>query len=186
MARRYHKSLLIYAAVVFIMVYTPIYAFGDAIFGVFTQKELLHKIGRKMFVWAFLCFCLDYWQLIFGGPIRALGKQGVATMINIFAFFGIILPISYPVAILYDKHMGPNKEGTIIEKDGLGQFGIWICFCFGLCCLICMQNCVIEICTDWGKICRETKERIEAEAQLKKVDDEEGKKEGMLTEEQSN
>lgn len=80
---------------------------------------------RKWYYWGFFIMtCLDYWQVIFSGSFRALGKMDIFNKFNFVTYFIIIIPLSCVLSFKVGKYNGYTKHGWFFtenkDKDGLG------------------------------------------------------------------
>ena len=104
------------------------------VFGSITQSPILNLMCdtfKNLFV---ITMLIDFWQVVIGGAIRALGKQGIFALINFMSYYMIALPLSFYLPFHVGSHqeisLTPNSEE--IDIVGLGQKGLWYAIIIGL------------------------------------------------------
>mmetsp|Transcript_8336 Transcript_8336/g.13948 ORF Transcript_8336/g.13948 Transcript_8336/m.13948 type:complete len:97 (+) Transcript_8336:941-1231(+) len=86
-------SLLVFLAEILAVAFL-----SDKMFALFTSDKELLFLQKVAFPYV-LAFCLlDFWQGIFGGVIRALGKQGVASVVTFVCYYLVVLPLTVILA----------------------------------------------------------------------------------------
>jgi len=63
---------------------------------------------------------------VLNGAIRAIGKQGIASVNNFIVFYVIYIPLAYYLSLHFNKHKSYETETYCMELSGLGQKGLWI------------------------------------------------------------
>ena len=109
--------------------------FQKEIWGIFTKNPLLTKEREWYFFGFFIMCAIDFWQVIFSGTFRALGKMDIFNKFNFISYFLIIVPLSIVLTFYVGKfnaHVDHGWFHTIVKKDGLGQMGVWYAFMAGL------------------------------------------------------
>jgi Na+-driven multidrug efflux pump len=83
---------------------------------------------RERVYWIFfILLLLDFWNNIFGGVFRGLGKQAFFNVLNFISYYLICVPL----AILFTFYIGSNSLPTTKGK-GMGNPGIWLAFNIGM------------------------------------------------------
>lgn len=95
---------------------------------------------------------LDFWQTIFIGVFKGLGKQDICNKINIFSYYVLCVPLA--IAFTFYLPTGGYYH------NGLGPVGIWVGFCIGLLIEIIIINMYLVVILDWHAIALESQERI--------------------------
>lgn len=72
-AWRYYKCFVRFSFFVYVVEYGIVVAFHNSIFRIFTDDLNIISISKDVFVYVIVACSLDFWQIIFGGTIRALG-----------------------------------------------------------------------------------------------------------------
>jgi len=80
---------------VFVLEFVLVNHFGEFMFSLFTTDIEITQLHASVFPIVLASAIFDFWQAIFGGVVRALGKQGVASVINFIAYYLIVLPLSF-------------------------------------------------------------------------------------------
>jgi len=70
---------------------------------------------------------LDFWNNIFGGVFRGLGKQAYFNILNFISYDGICIPLAIILTFFVGSHTMSGES-----KKGMGQFGIWLGFDIGI------------------------------------------------------
>lgn len=71
-------------------------------------------------------FAGDWLVSTLNGPIKGIGRQGIASINNFVAYYIIDLPVAYYLAFHYGAHISNEDKTFGQEVDGIGQRGLWI------------------------------------------------------------
>ena len=100
---------------------------------------------EKVFDAYFALLILDFWQTIFLGVFRGLGKQAICNVINIFTYYALAIPL----AIVFTFHVGNMSFG-------LGNIGIWYGFSIAMIFEIFVCGVYLICFLDWNEIAHES------------------------------
>jgi len=67
--------------------------------------------------------CLDFWQVIFSGTFKALGRMDIFSKFNFISYFLIIIPLSIVLVFSCGEYNGYEDHGwfyTVEKKKGFG------------------------------------------------------------------
>jgi len=122
-AKRYHKLIIIYSTVVYLLTLCLLWFCQKGIWRIFTSNPLLDR-EREWYYYGFFLMCaLDFWQVIFSGTFRALGKMDIFNKFNFISYFIIIIPLSIVLSFYVGKfnaHVDHGWFHSIEKKKGLG------------------------------------------------------------------
>lgn len=98
-----------------------------------TQSAPINMLCESTKVYFMVAMLLDFWQIVIGGAIRALGKQGVFALINFISYYMIALPLSFYLPFKVGSHQQmPDSNDNLLEVEGMGLKGLWLAMIIGL------------------------------------------------------
>jgi len=150
LAKAYYHQALVFAAGVITVQGSILWFYQDQIFNTFTRSDAIKDIQHNIYWIVFIVLVQDFWQNIFGGVFRGLGKQGLFNKINFISYYVLLLPLS----ILFVFYIGTNENYYMADqKRGMGQIGIWYAFIIALSHQIIGQVVFLHFVVDWQKEC---------------------------------
>ena len=123
------------------------------IFDIFTKKEDLRELRKKVYYGFFLMTAFDFWQVILAGTFRSLEKVELFSKFNFVTYFVIILPVSWILALSVGTHTDSVTGKTV---SGQGQMGTWYAFMIGLSFQLTMEIVLLKFYINWDEIAFET------------------------------
>ena len=115
--------ILIYGTVLYGITLCILWFCQKGIWGIFTSDPQMEQ-EREWYYYGFFIMCaLDFWQVIFNGSFKALGKMDIFNKFNFVTYFLIIIPLSIVLCFYvgeYNGYIDHDGHHTIKKQKGLG------------------------------------------------------------------
>lgn len=146
-AKLIFKYSLLFCLLVNIFQASILWFCQEQIFSIFTMDDKVQLLRSEVYQAYFLLLILDFWQTIFLGVFRGLGKQAICNVINIFSYYALAIPL----AIFFTFYF----VGMNFPFPGLGNIGIWYGFCIAMAFEIVVVNVYLIIFMDLNEIAQQ-------------------------------